>query len=195
VDLADESTAKAIAKINKEDNYAALNLNEEYVFDQGRNEMKQPVVTAVGREIANFVALKDIASFQYFQSYNQFVELKKFRLYSKNGSKYTMVNQRAFDRAMTNDNIFFDDNRMQFYNISLSKTGQVAQVETEQQYNDSKYLTRIFFHSYFPIKERTIKFIVPEWLSLDFKEMNFQKANSVKGKIQYTVSPSLILKL
>lgn len=180
----DESSAIAISKSHKEDNYAALDLSEEYSFEQGRNEMKQPVVTAIGRETANFIALKDIASFQYFQSYNQFVELRKFKLYSKNGSKYAPVNQRAFDRAMTNENIFFDDNRVQFYNISLNKTGQVAQVETEQQYKDSKYLTRVFFHSYFPIKERTIKFIVPDWLDLEFKEINFNGYKVEKSRLQ-----------
>lgn len=188
----DVSLAESMRNTNAGDDYSALNYAEEYTFDRGKNVMGQPVVTAMGHETVDFIALHDFANFKYAQPYNEFLELKKFRLYDKNGDKYSSNRQKPGDRGASSDGIFFDDNRFQYFDITLGKTGQMAQVETEMQYDDSKYLTRIFFHSYFPVKQRTLRFVVPQWLQIELKEVNFEgyavrkTTETEKGNTVYT---------
>lgn len=49
----------------------------------------------------------------------------------------------------------------------------MARITVKKTYTDGKYLTRLFFNSQYPIKEQVLEFKVPDWLSVDFKRMNF----------------------
>jgi transglutaminase-like putative cysteine protease len=57
-------------------------------------------------------------------------------------------------------------------------------VESEKKYFDSKYLTSIFFHSYFAEKEKIIRIKVPDWLQLEIREFNFSGYKVEKQKTQ-----------
>src|SRR5438105_7086818 len=138
VSSGDLSVAQSLRPKYTNDKYAAVSYSEEYTFDRTKNEMGQPVVSAESHESVQFIALNDIASVKYFQVYNKFVELKKFHYSTRNGETWWPSHQKPVDMAMTDDNIFLDDNRVQFFDIDLSKTGQMAQVETDKQYDDTK---------------------------------------------------------
>src|SRR5688572_2854590 len=163
--------------------FTALNVTEEFTFDMSKNEMKQSIVTVESNEVANFLSFRDNTSFRYFQGHNRFVELKKFYLYSKKGSKYSLVSKEGNSFSATNENIFFDDNWISYYNIKLGKE-QEAKVETECFFKDSKYLTKIFFHSSFPVKERVLRFVVPNWLKIEFQEINFKGTKIQKQQLK-----------
>ncbi|MDR3714631.1 MAG: transglutaminase-like domain-containing protein [Puia sp.] len=184
VSSGDVSLAESLRTQAASEYYSAVNSVEEYTFDRGNGEMGQPVVTSLGREAVEFIALHDFVNFKYPQFYNQFIELKKFRVYDKSGDKYSLNRQRPGDAGMNSDGVFLDDSRFQYFDITLGKTGQMVQIETEKQYDDSKYLTRIFFHTYYPVKERTLRFIVPQWLQIGFKEVNFEGYKVLKAQEQ-----------
>jgi hypothetical protein len=44
----------------------------------------------------------------------------------------------------------------------------------KKTFTDGKYLTTLFFNSPYPVKEQVYEFKVPEWLTVDFKKMNFE---------------------
>jgi transglutaminase-like putative cysteine protease len=66
----------------------------------------------------------------------------------------------------------------------------MARVNVKKEYSDGRYLTRVFFHMPYPVKEEVYEFKVPEWLTVDFKPMNFDgfkidKSQNKKGS--YTI--------
>ena len=164
---------------NNQTPISASNITEEFHFAMSKNEMKQPVVTVESYEVANFLSFQDNTTFRYTQAHNKFVELKKFYLYTKKRSKYSLVSKDGNSVSATDENIFLDDNWISYHNINLNK-GEEAKVETEFFFKDSKYLTRLFFHAPFPVKERILKFIVPDWLKVEFIEKNFRGAKIQK---------------
>jgi Transglutaminase-like superfamily/Domain of Unknown Function with PDB structure (DUF3857) len=183
----DLGIAFQLKKLYPDDEVGAALIEEVYEFDRKKNDDKIPVVTAAYSATYDMISLRDRASFQHYEFYNQFMELNKYKYLSKSGTKFKTVASRGFDRSATGGDIFFDDNRVQYYNLGFSAMGEVARLEVEKEFIDAKYLTRTFFHEYFPVKEKIIKFIVPEWMQLDFKEINMtgfkvQKKQEKDGK-------------
>jgi len=86
---------------------------------------------------------------------------------------------------------FFDDSRVQYYPIRFSEKGSMAKVTVKKEYSDGRYLTRLFFGEPYPVKEQVFEFRVPEWLTVDFKTINFEgykierQENKKGGYINY----------
>jgi transglutaminase-like putative cysteine protease len=171
----DQRMALMLRKKFKEDSYAAVTMVQHYTFEKGKNEFKQPVVTVKEEGSVEFIALKDIALFQYYKFHNRFIKLNSFYRYDKFQRKYVQTGKKGFDRSVTDDNIFFDDSRMQLYTFRFLEKGKMARLTWENEFTDGKYLTRNFFTDYFPVVEKLIEFEVPAWLEIAFIEKNFGK--------------------
>jgi transglutaminase superfamily protein/uncharacterized protein DUF3857 len=171
----DYNEAAYLKKKFKDDAYAALKMTQHYSFEKGKNDLQQPVVKVKEEGMVEFIALKDIAVFQYAQFHNQFVNLESFYRYDKYQKKYVQSGKRGVDRSVTDDNVFFDDSRMQFYSFRFFEKGRMAKITWEKEYTDGKYLTRNFFYENFPVVEKQIEFEVPSWLDISFIEKNFGK--------------------
>ena len=191
----DYATATGLKKKFKEDAYAAVKMVQQFSFDRGRDADKQMVVTAEEEGSAEFIGIKDFAVFQYYEYHNRFMKLKSFLRYDKYQSRYSLTGRTGYDRSVTDDNIFFDDSRVQFYSFRFMEKGRMAKVNWNRQYIDGKYLTRMFFHESFPVVEKVLEFKVPQWLDVEIRELNFagytiNKSTSAEGKntvYRYTV--------
>ncbi|MEO7310185.1 MAG: transglutaminase-like domain-containing protein [Chitinophagaceae bacterium] len=168
--------------------YAASEVFEEYRFDKGKGLDGLPVATVEGNTRNVFVALKDPAYFQVYQFYNKFVSLKNFNYYYRNSKEqFKKASIKPQDKAATDDGIFLDDNRVKFYNVQLNEFGEAVKFEFNELYADSKYFTRIYFNAPYPIKDHQIRLVVPQWMEIEVKEMNFdgykiQKTKTTDGK-------------
>lgn len=178
----DLTTAVLLKKQFKSDAYAALSMVERYSFAQGKNELGQPVVTVKNEGSVEFIALKDIAVFQYSKFHNRFVTLNSFYRYDKYQKKYVQTGRKGIDRSVTDDNIFFDDSRVQLYTMRFTEKGKMSKLTWESEYSDGKYLTRNFLAEYFPVVEKVIEFEVPTWLEIAFIEKNFEKFKIEKSQ-------------
>ena len=178
----DAATAAVLKKKFKNEAYAAVTMTQRFTFSRGKNEFKQPIVTVKETGSIEFIALKDIAVFQYFRYHNRFIKLNSFYRYDKHTKRYNLTGKSGFDRSVTDDNIFFDDSRVQLYSFRFLEKGKMAKLTWEQEFTDAKYLTRSFFNEYFPVAEKVIEFEVPEWLDISFIEKNFGKFKIIKGK-------------
>ncbi|MBK8953231.1 MAG: transglutaminase domain-containing protein [Chitinophagaceae bacterium] len=180
--------ANRLKKIFPDDRVAATLVEEDYSFDRGKSEDKIPVVTATKNTSINFLAMRERAGIQYFDFYNSFTKITSFKQLEKTkgmfGIKKNYNVGYAIDRSASSSEFFSDDSRVKFFNISFSGYGDVTRVETEKKYFDSKYLTSVYFHTWFPAKEKTIRFKVPEWLQLDIREFNFEGYKITKQKTQ-----------
>ena len=174
VSPADLSNAESLAKKYKEEDVMCTSSYHFYTFDKGKNALNEKVVTIQEDAELEFLALKKFASLTYPEFYNKFIQLKGFKKAVKMRERYITSERSGVDRSLTGDGIFFDDSRVQYYPIRFSEVGAMARVTVKKEFSDGKYLTRLFFKEPYPVKEQVLEFKVPEWLSVDFKEMNFE---------------------
>jgi transglutaminase-like putative cysteine protease len=178
--------ANRLKKVFPDDRVVATTVDEEFSFDKGRSEDKLPVVTAIKNTGITFLSLRERASIQYFDFYNSFCKITSFKQLERAkgmfGVKKNYNVGYAIDRSASSSEIFSDDSRVKYFNIGFGGYGDVTRVETEKKYLDSKYLTSIYFHSWFPVKEKNVRIKVPEWLELDIREFNFDGYKVTKSK-------------
>jgi Transglutaminase-like superfamily len=172
----DIGSAEFYAKKFKEDAVLCTSSYRYFTFDKGKNALNDKVVEVQEDAEYEFLSLKKFSSMMYPEYYNKFIQLKTFKRAVKYGNKYITSDRGGIDRSVTDDGIFFDDSRVQFYPVRFSQKGEMARITVKKVYQDGKYLTRIFFHSAYPVKEQVIEFKVPDWLTVDFKRMNFDGA-------------------
>jgi hypothetical protein len=170
----DISTAEMYGRKFKEDNVLCQSSYRYFTFDKGKNALNDKVVVIEENAEYEFLSLKKFASLMYPEYYNKFVQLKTFKKAVKFYGKFITAERGGIDRSVTDDGIFFDDSRVQFYPLRFSQKGDMARITVKKIYQDGKYLTRLFFHSAYPIKEQVLEFKVPDWLTVDFKKMNFE---------------------
>ncbi|HEY6062462.1 MAG TPA: transglutaminase-like domain-containing protein [Chitinophagaceae bacterium] len=180
--------ANRLKKVFPDDRVVATTVEEEYTFDKGRSDDKLPVVTATKNTGITFLALRERAGIQYFDFYNSFCKITSFKQLEKVKGMFGMKKNYnvgyAIDRSASSSDYFSDDSRVKYFNIGFTGYGDVTRVETEKKFFDSKYLTSIYFHSWFPAKEKTVRIVVPDWLQLDIREFNFADYKVIKQKSQ-----------
>jgi hypothetical protein len=195
----DLSEANRLKKLFTEDRVAATLLEEEYTFDKAKGTDNLPVLSATKNTSINFISLRERAGIQYFDFYNSFSKINSFkqleRLRGAFGIKKNYNVGYAIDRSVTSNEIFSDDSRVKYFNIGFSGYGDVTRVETEKKFFDSKYLTSIFFHSYFPVKERIIRVVVPDWAKVELREFNFEGYKVQRQKVAEKNGTAYIFKL
>ena len=182
----DVAQASMLSKTYKDENFICLSSYHYFTFDKGKNSLDEKVVTIQEDGEMEFISLKKYAALTYPEYYNKFIRLKTFKKAIKSGSKYITSERSGIDRSVTDENIFFDDSRVQYFPIRFTEKGATARITVKKEYTDGKYLTRLFFHMPYPVLEQVFEFKVPEWLSVDFKPMNFdgfgvEKKQTTKG--------------
>jgi hypothetical protein len=180
--------ANRLKKVFPDDRVVATSVEEEYNFDKGKSDDKLPVVTATKSTGITFLALRERAGIQFFDFYNSFCKITSFKQLEKVkgmfGAKKNYNVGYAIDRSASSSEYFSDDSRVKYFNIGFSGYGDVTRVETEKKFFDSKYLNNIYFHSWFPAKEKIVRIVVPDWLQLDIREFNFEGYKVIKQKSQ-----------
>lgn len=171
---AQDINVDAEAKKHKDDDVLCVRSYHLYTFDKGKNALNDKVVTIQEDAELEFVSLKKFSSITYPEFYNKFITLKTFKKSTKVGPRYVLSARAGVDRSVSGDGIFFDDSRVQYYPIRFSEKGAAARIVVQKEFTDGKYLTRLFFKETFPVKEQVYEFKVPDWLTVDFKQMNFE---------------------
>jgi len=182
----DVAQAEMLSKKYADDNVICLSSYHFFTFDKGKNSLDEKVVVIQEDAETEFLSLKKYAALTYPEFYNKFIRLKTFKKAVKMGSKYITSERSGIDRSVTDENVFFDDSRVQYFPIRFTEKGATARITVKKEYTDGKYLTRLFFHMPYPVLEQVFEFKVPEWLSVDFKPMNFdgfkiEKQQTKKG--------------
>ncbi len=192
VSPADRAEAEQLAKNYKDESVVCRSSYHYFTFDKGKNSFDDKVVVVQQDAEIEFLSLKKFATVTYPEFYNKFIQLKTFKKAVKLGNKFITSERSGIDRGVTDENIFFDDSRVQYFPVRFSDKGSSARITVKKEYTDGKYLTRLFFHEPYPVMEKVFEFKVPEWLSIDFKAMNFEghkieKKQTTKGGYTYHV--------
>jgi len=75
------------------------------------------------------------------------------------------------------EDIFDSDLKVCSYATTLDYKGQVQRFKSSVQIQDLKYLTSVYLSDGYPIMKRTVEFVVPNTLKVEFKKMNFEAYN------------------
>jgi hypothetical protein len=182
----DLTEAEMLSKTYKDDKVVCRSSYHFFTFEKGKNSLDDKVVVVQEDAEMEFLSLKKYASLTYPEFYNKFIQLKTFKKAVKWGNKFITSERSGIDRAVTNENVFFDDSRVQYFPVYFTEKGAAARITVKKEYSDGKYLTRLFFHEPYPVIEKIFEFKVPEWLTIDFKTMNFEgqtveKKQTTKG--------------
>lgn len=170
----DEANANVMAKKYPDDDVLCLSSYHLFTFDKGVNNLKEKVVAIQEDADLQFISLKKFSTLIYPEFYNKFIHLKAFRKSVKFGNRFTTSARSGIDRSVTDENIFFDDSRVQYFPLRFTQKGSIARITVKKEFEDGRYLTRLFFNQAYPVAEQTFEFKVPDWLTVDFKQMNFQ---------------------
>ncbi|HTD94040.1 MAG TPA: transglutaminase-like domain-containing protein [Chitinophagaceae bacterium] len=182
----DLAEAEMLARKYKDDNVVCRSSHHLFTFDKGKNSLNDKVVVIQEDAEVDFISLKKFSAVTYPEFYNKFIQLKTFKKSIKIGTRYITSERGGIDRSLTDENIFFDDSRVQYFPIRFPDKGNVAKVTVKKEYTDAKSLTRLFFHMPYPVLEQVFEFKVPDWVSIDFKALNFdgykiEKVQTKKG--------------
>jgi hypothetical protein len=187
----DAANADTWSRKYKDDDILCTASHHFFTFDKGKNALNDKVVVIQEDADIEFLSLKKFASLTYPEFYNKFIDIKTFKKALKVGSRYATTRMPALDRSVTGDGVFFDDSRVQYYPIHFSEKGSMARITVKKEYGDGRYLTRLFFSEPYPVKEQVYEFKVPEWLTVDFKPVNFdgysidRQQNKKGGYVNY----------
>ena len=170
----DVAEADKLARTYKDDNVVCRSSYHFFTFDKGLNALKDKVVVVQEDAEMEFLSLKKYSGLTYPEFYNKFIRLKTFKKAVKVGTKYLTSDRSGIDRSLTDENIFFDDSRVQFYPLRFAEKGSAARITVKKEYTDAKYLPRVFFNMQYPVTEQVFEFKVPDWLLVDFKTFHFE---------------------
>ncbi len=176
----DEQMANTYAKKYKEDDVMCKTAYHYYTFDKGKNALGDKVVEIQEESEYEFISLKKYAGLTHAEYYNKFIEIKNFKKSLKSGKKFYTMDKNGVDRSVTDDGIFFDDSRVRYFPIRFNQKGAIVKVNVKKVFFDGKYLTKLFFHESYPVLDQVYEFKVPDWISIDFKSLNF-KDNSIEA--------------
>jgi len=173
----DVTIAETIKKNYPKADFAALTTLSTYTFDYVSKTKK---VEAKIEHKETIIGLKEGKRYQNSIWYNN--QSSVSNMYGRdyhNKIKYISNSSSSHKSS----GIFYDDAKVFKYGFSIETRGDKTNYQYDKKFKDVKYLTKTYFHSFYPIKEKKIVFEIPKWLTLDFLEMNFEGYDIVKTEV------------
>lgn len=78
------------------------------------------------------------------------------------------------------DDIFYSDAKVCHFNVPLEKKGSETEIELSKTMKDPRYFTNVYLTEPYYTERKTVSFVVPEWMVIEIKEMNFDGYNITK---------------
>jgi hypothetical protein len=170
------TTNTLVATANPDDNtnVTIREKKETYTFTTGDEE--HPV--QIKQESRTVYACNEFrTSVPYVAFYDDLSKIDELRVYV-NGSRNKYINPQY--QYYSVDNIFYSDARVCFFSLPLEKKGTESVVEMEKTMLDPRYFTSIYFNEAYTTGQKEIKLVVPRWMKIELKEMNFAGAGIQK---------------
>lgn len=166
-----EELSKAIDLSRKfpYESVVATTAQTTYRFD------KKEGLTATEEQEEVLISLREDYSFSKFASTNnesEIVEAKYFH-----GKKLSTQRSWGTETCASNlsSTIFDTDQKICEYELPLEDVSTIKKYTITKKYADVKYLTRAWVLEEHPVEEKVLRFEVPEWLEVQFVELNFEQ--------------------
>ena len=146
----------------------ALSVAQQYEFTVAKDA--QHPVSATESFAEQVISLKDFNKFEKGIFYDEMSNVSS--LIARDARNRT-VRLTPLRTNYQSNGIFHDDVKVCYINQALETRGEKLSLAYEKQYQDVRYLTRVFFHANYPILERDIVFTVPNEIEVELVELNF----------------------
>ncbi|MBX2924056.1 MAG: hypothetical protein KF746_17790 [Chitinophagaceae bacterium] len=151
-----------------DDNVVISSKTEKYEFTYGSadnpvliNEQLNTVFRCDGyRTDIPYVEFYDDQS--AIKEVNIFVDGKKNKLIRPKYEYYSI------------ENIFYSDARVCYFQLPLEKKGSQSEVQVSKTINDPRYFSTIYFSESYKVENKQVILVVPQWMHIDIREMNFE---------------------
>ncbi|MBX9851977.1 MAG: DUF3858 domain-containing protein [Cytophagaceae bacterium] len=181
----DKKLAESLKNDYKDESYVGLGSFVEFSFELAKDE-KDTIPLKVTQTIREeIICLKNFTSYVNAIIYDDNSYIKDITLLDSKG-KTSFVKPIISKKNYEENGIFYSDSKLYSYVFPFSGEGAKSGYELTKVYTDVKYLTSIYFHSYYPIQKKTISFKVPAWMEVELREMNMNGYSLVKNS---TVDP------
>jgi len=166
----DAALADDLSKKFEKSDQAAMESASKYTFMfEARSEAK---VSALLQFSEALIALKDESTFYTSIFYDEQSEISRVRANYGTKSKPYLLYPNYED--YTPGGYFYSDAKICKFSLNFDTRGDRKRYEYLKKHKDVKYLTKAFFHSGLPTLQRTLEFVVPDWLGVELVEINFE---------------------
>lgn len=170
---ADRAKSLKSMPANKDARIVSYQYTSAYNF-----ELASDKVTVTSNDLVDLISLAGNVDYVRPVFYNSTVAVSGTEV------KYTNGKSLKYDNVCGNyevDDIFYSDAKMCTYRFNFLQEGTEISFKSKARYSDAKYLTKVFFHDELPVENREITFTVPNNITVDLVERNFDGFNIVKS--------------
>ncbi|MBT8221475.1 MAG: transglutaminase domain-containing protein [Bacteroidia bacterium] len=139
-----------------------------YQFDFDPNTNK---VIAYEAKSQTLIALEPGALYQPYQFFDEMSVVESAGAIYKN-NKVVPLNLKR--EKFNSDQFFYTDAKVAYFNLDFPDLGFQYSTEFKKRHHDIKFLSTAYLHSDLPCQSKTIEVVIPEWLNIEIKEMNFK---------------------
>lgn len=159
---------------------------------------KQDVAILESTEIVNFGFNKstsnvtvDLTVKEVLMNINHRADIYKYEFYDSSSKietfllKYRNEKTASFpvkDEFYKDKDLFYNDARVKHVQIDFPVQGYTYNYSMNKKFEDVKYFTSLHFNDEFPVIDKKIEVIIPDWLEVELKEMNFNGHNIIKSQ-------------
>jgi hypothetical protein len=171
---ANPERAKALKALpsNKKASIVGYQYKSNYAFDVGGDN-----VTVVNSEQIDLISVEGNIDYMRAVYYNDHVEVVSSDVKFATGK--TLKSQKVCGNYEVDD-VFYSDAKMCSYRFNFLHEGTEISFRSKVKFDDPKYLTKVFIHDDVPVESREITFTIPNSLSVDLIEKNFEGFNISK---------------
>ncbi len=150
------------------DDNVALEASKDYItFGFNNKTGKVTVNHKLNETLLNLDSRADIQKYCFYDGESEIVEFSTKYRNNKSARFYVK------DEAYKSEDLFHVDTRVKYANIDFPLKGYKYLSTIVKEYKDIKYFTQLFFNDIYPIEKKTTTIVVPNWLNIELKELNF----------------------
>ena len=174
----DISKATALKETYPDEDLVVTKSYQEISFGFN-SKLKKVTVNTIDKEtLLNISSRADIQKACFYSGESQ---ISQFIVRDKKGRK---VKNYIKDQGYVSEGLFHNDTRVKFTNISFPLKGYSFTTFVETNYFDIKYFPQLFFSDIYPIQHKEVKIVIPNWLNVELKEINFKSYRIEKEIIE-----------
>ncbi|MBV7528989.1 transglutaminase family protein [Chitinophaga sp. sic0106] len=162
------SNLTSYAQTNSEKNVVIQSQEERYEFVVSNNA-ENPVNVKQSLKVA-YACEQYRTTIPFAEFYDDKSKIEEVRVYVDNDRRKDV---KPVFANYSIDDIFYSDAKICGLQLDLIKKGVETRVELEKTFFDPRYLTSIYFSEYYPVTSKVITIVVPRWMQIEMKEMNF----------------------
>ncbi|WP_299227892.1 transglutaminase family protein [uncultured Psychroserpens sp.] len=164
----DKVLANALKEKFPDDNVALVTSKDFVTFGYNKRDQKVTVEHQAKENMINIDVRADIQAYSFYDGESSIEEFDIRYRNEKNAGFFIR------DEAYQSEDLFHNDTRVQYTTIDFPVKGYRYLTNIIKHYKDIKYFTKLYFNGEYPVAKKTIVVVVPNWLNLELKELNFE---------------------